>query len=237
MSRNHRKIEMGRIGKLQGDHANQRSASNPLNPLSHTTVVYPIGCANSSLCSNPATAPESSPKARLPSGRGIQSLLNSLTISYNVFFPSAFTFAHLALAIAASLALTAGLILRSAFLPAFGVTWAAFTLAHRAFVAATMAALPAALNCLLPIRGVLEAFGVLPLIRAHRALAPAAILARAAADMRRFLGAFTADAESFPPPPASASSFPFSFSICSLMAIIRCSWIVVKSIRFVIGDW
>ena len=41
---------------------------------------------------------------------------------YSVFFPSAFTFAHLALAIAASLALTAGLIRRSAFLAAFGAT-------------------------------------------------------------------------------------------------------------------
>ncbi len=63
---------------------------------------------------------------------------------YNVFFPSAFTFAHLALAAAASLALTAGLLRRSFFL-------AAFTFAHLAFVAAMMAALPAALNRRLPL--------------------------------------------------------------------------------------
>ena len=103
--------------------------------------------------------------------------------------------AHLALAISASLALTAGLILRSAFLAAFGVTSVPFTLAHLAFVAAIMAALPAALNRLLPFFGALEAFATVPLILAHLALAPAAILARAAADMRRFLGAFTADGE------------------------------------------
>jgi hypothetical protein len=47
-------------------------------------------------------------------------LIGSL-FGYNAFFPSAFTFAHLALAIAASLALTAGLIRRAAFLAAFGV--------------------------------------------------------------------------------------------------------------------
>jgi len=40
---------------------------------------------------------------------------------YSVFFPSAFAFAHLALAIAASLAFTAGLARRSAFLAAFGL--------------------------------------------------------------------------------------------------------------------
>jgi len=44
-----------------------------------------------------------------------------LSFTYKVFFPSAFTFAHLALAIAASLAFTAALIRRSAFLAAFGV--------------------------------------------------------------------------------------------------------------------
>ena len=119
--------------------------------------------------------------------------------AYNVFFPSAFTFAHLALAAAASLALTAGLLRRSFFLATFDVTAVPFTLAHLAFVAAMMAALPAALNRLLPFLAGLEAVAALPLILAHLALAPAAILARAAADMRRFFGTFTADGDGISP--------------------------------------
>ena len=89
---------------------------------------------------------------------------------YNVFFPSAFTFAHLALAAAASLALTAGLLRRSLFLAAFGFAAVLFF-------------------------ATLEALAPFPLILAHLALAAAAILARAAADMRRrrFLGPFTTD--------------------------------------------
>ncbi len=62
---------------------------------------------------------------------------------YKVFCPSALTFAHLALAAAASLALTAGLLRRSFFL-------AAVNFAHLALVPAMIAALPAALNRLLP---------------------------------------------------------------------------------------
>lgn len=118
----------------------------------------------------------------------------SVSRCYNDFFPSAFTFAHLALAMAASLALTAGLILRSDFLAALGAPLDALTLAHRALVAATMAALPAALNRLLPFFAALEPLSAVRLTLAHLARAPAAILARAAADMRRFPGAFT-DAE------------------------------------------
>ena len=155
----------------------------------------------------------------------------SLPQRYNVFFPSAFTLAHLALAIAASLALTAGLIRRSAFLPVFGVARVPLTLAHLAFVAAIMAALPAALNRLLRF------LGAVPLILAHLARAPAAILARAAADMRRFFGAFAAGEEEISPPATRESIWPCSLSICSLIAIMWWSWLVVKSIRFVMGDW
>ena len=100
-----------------------------------------------------------------------------------------------------------------------------------------MAALPAALNRLLLFLGALEAFGAVPLILAHLALAPAAILARAAADMRRFFGTFTADREGIPPPATMESIWPCSFWICSLMAMIWLSWPIVKSVRFVMGDW
>ena len=85
--------------------------------------------------------------------------------AYNVFFPSPFTFAHLALAAAASLALTAGLLRRSFFLVTFDVTAVPFTLAHLAFVAAMMAALPAALNRLLPFLAGLEAVAALRRVR------------------------------------------------------------------------
>ena len=69
-----------------------------------------------------------------------------------------------------------------------------FTRAHPAFVPAIMAALPAALNRLFSFLVGSEAVTEVPLTLAHRALAPAAILARAAADMRRFFfGASTED--------------------------------------------
>jgi hypothetical protein len=123
---------------------------------------------------------------------------------------------------AASLAFTAALTFLR-FLGAFGVTGAPFTLAHLALVAATMAALPAALNRLLPFFGSLGDVGAVPLILAHLALAPAAILARAAGDMRRFFGTLTADVEGIAPSPAIESIWPCSFSICSLMDIIRWS--------------
>lgn len=52
---------------------------------------------------------------------------------YKVFFPSALTFAHLALAAAASLALTAGLLRRSFFLAAFVAAFFPLILAKRIF--------------------------------------------------------------------------------------------------------
>jgi hypothetical protein len=119
---------------------------------------------------------------------------------YNVFFPAAFTFAHLALAIAASLALTAGLIRRSAFLAGFGVARVALTLAHRA-------------------------------------LAAAAIFARAEADMRRFFGPFPAKGEEAPRPATRELSWPCNLSIRSLMAMIWLSWPTVKSVRLVMDYW
>ena len=87
--------------------------------------------------------------------------------AYRLVFPAALTFAHLARAAAASLARTAGLLRRSAFLTAFAVTFVPFTLAQRAFAPAIMAALPAALNRLLLFLAGLES--AFPLILAQRA--------------------------------------------------------------------
>ncbi len=70
--------------------------------------------------------------------------------AYRLVFPAALTFAHLARAAAASLALTAGLLRRSRFFRVFGAIAVSFTLAHLAFAAALMAALPAALIRRLP---------------------------------------------------------------------------------------
>jgi hypothetical protein len=151
---------------------------------------------------------------------------------YSDFFPSALTFAHLARAAAASLALTAGLLRRSRFLAAFGAAAVPFTLAHLAFVPAMMAALPAALNRLLPFFAGLD-FAIF-LNLAQRALTAAIIRALPARDMRRRrLAAITGIGESLPA--AMESSWPCSVSICSLMAIMRLSWLVVKSAIFVIG--
>jgi hypothetical protein len=150
--------------------------------------------------------------------------------SYSVDFPAAFTLAHLARAISASLAFTAGLIRRSAFLAAFGVARFPFALAHLAFAPAMMAALPAALNRRLPV------FGPVALILAHLALAAAAIRARPAADMWRFFGAAIVDGLGIPSPPTTEFSSPSRVAIRSLMAIMRLSWPIVKSVRFVIGD-
>ena len=140
---------------------------------------------------------------------------------YNLVFPAALALAHLVRAAAASLALTAGLLRRSAFLAAFGVTVAPLTLAHLAFVAAIIAALPAALNRLLPFFLALAAVAAVPWTLAHLALAPAAILARAPADMRRRLALNETGIS--PPSPAREASSPWSFSIFSLIAITRLS--------------
>jgi len=67
---------------------------------------------------------------------------------YKVVFPSALTFAHLALAAAASLAPTAGLLRRSFFLATFGVAVSPLTLAHLAcWAAAILARTAADLRC------------------------------------------------------------------------------------------
>jgi len=150
---------------------------------------------------------------------------------YKVFFPSALTFAHLALAAAESLALTAGLLRRSFFL-------AALTFAHLAFVAAIMAALPAALNRLLPFFAGFESVAGAPLILAHLARCAAAILARTAADLRRFFfGDSPVNGIGISPPPATIDSiWPSSVSICSLMAMMSLSWLVVKLVSLVMVD-
>lgn len=119
---------------------------------------------------------------------------------HKVVFPSARTLAHLALAAAASLALTAGLLRRSFFLAAFGVA-------------------------------------VSPLTSAHLACWAAAILARTAADLRCFFVGSTEDGDGIsPPPPAMESIWPWRASICSLMAMMRWSWLVVKFARLIISD-
>ena len=76
--------------------------------------------------------------------------------AYRLVFPAALTFAHLARVASASLALTAGLLSRSFFLATLGVVVVSFSLAHLALAAALMAALPAALNRLLPFLAGLE---------------------------------------------------------------------------------
>ena len=119
---------------------------------------------------------------------------------------------------AASLALTSGLVRRSDFLAAFAVAAVPLTLAHRALVAAIMAARPAALNRLLCF---LAGLAAARFHLAHRALAPAAILARAAADMRR-RPALKGTGLS-PLSPVMVSSLPCSFSILCLIAITRLS--------------
>jgi hypothetical protein len=119
---------------------------------------------------------------------------------YSFLFPSALAFAHLLLAAAESLALTAGL-LRQSFL--------------------------AGLKSVAPV----------PLILAHLARCADAILALTAADLRRFLGASSAAGVGILPSPAMESISPSSFSICSLMAMIWRSWVVVKFDMLVMGHW
>jgi hypothetical protein len=68
-----------------------------------------------------------------------------LAESYKVFLPAAFTFAHLALAAAASLALVAGLLRRSFFMAGLELDFAPpLILAHRALAAADILARTAA---------------------------------------------------------------------------------------------
>jgi hypothetical protein len=155
---------------------------------------------------------------------------------YRLVFPSALALAHLALAAAESLALVAGRLRQSFFLAGLGVAAMPLCLAHLALAAALMAALPAALNRLLPFLAGLESVAPVPLILAHLACCAAAILALTAADLRRFLGAFPVNVDGISPPPEPMeSSWLSSVSICSLMAMIWLSWLVVNSVMFM-GD-
>src|ERR1700678_2043439 len=132
--------------------------------------------------------------------------------AYSVVFPSAFTLAQRALAAAASLALTAGLLRRSFFLTSFGVAVAPLTLAQRALAPAMMAARPAALNRRLPFLASLDLKFLLTL--AQRALTAAIIRALPARDMRRRrLPTIAGVGESLPA--AMESSRPCRLSICS----------------------
>ena len=150
---------------------------------------------------------------------------------YNFVFPSALAFAHLSLAAALSLDLVAGLLRRS-FLAGLGVADVPLTFAHLALPAALIAALPAALIRLLPLLAGLKAVAASPLILAHLACCAAAILARTAADLRLFFGVSSVKGEGASLP-AMESSWLWSASICSLMAMIWRSWVVVKFVRSV----
>jgi hypothetical protein len=110
----------------------------------------------------------------------------------------------------------------------------AFTFAHRALAAAEILALAAAL-IFRRFFGAASPFAAFTL--AHLAFAAAAIFARAAADMRRFFGDPTGDGAGIPPPSAIESIRTCSFSIFSLMAMMRWSWLMGNSAKFVIGDW
>jgi hypothetical protein len=134
----------------------------------------------------------------------------------------------------------------------------ALALAHLAFAAAEIAALPAALNRLFSLAALALAQ------RIFRAFAKALMsLRRWAADMRRFFGAASAlaaltfaqravtamraaserdiflapvglsGAEDVPPPPPAIESIWLcNVSICSLIAMIWRSWVVVNSVMF-----
>ena len=130
-------------------------------------------------------------------------------INHNPFFPLALTLAHLALAVAASLALTAGLERRS-FLAGLGVDFWAFNLADRIFRALARA-----------------------LISLRRWAAVMWYLRLAGAEASTGDGVGTSP----PPPPEAIDSIsPCSASICSLMAIMRWSCPVVNSAKSVMGD-
>src|ERR1039458_5118824 len=152
---------------------------------------------------------------------------------YSVFLPSALAFAHLSLAAAESLALTAGL-LRQSFLADLGVAGVPLTFAHLALPAALMAALPAALIRLLPLLAGLKSVAPVPLILAHLACCAAAILALTAADLRRFFGNSSSVGVGTSPSAMESISL-CSVSICSLRAMIWLSWVVVKFLMFM-GD-
>jgi hypothetical protein len=94
-----------------------------------------------------------------------------------------------------------------------------------------MAALPAALIRLLPLLAGLKSVATVPLILAHLACCAAAILALTAADLRRFFGN-SSSAGVGTSPPAMESISLCSVSICSLMARIWRSWVVVNSVMF-----
>ncbi len=162
-------------------------------------------------------------------------------LSYSAVFPSAFALAHLALAAAASFALTAALTFL--FLAGFSDFVAPFPLylAQRALAAAAMAAFPAALNLRLPFFAGLDwDFDLAQ--RILRALARALRSLRLWAAVMRYLrlagvGTSWADGVGISPPPAAMESIWFCrVSICSLMAIMLRIWLVVKSLSFVMPE-
>jgi hypothetical protein len=144
--------------------------------------------------------------------------------------PAALAFLHLARAIAANLAFPAPLERRTAFWAALGAPAAPLDLAHRAhlaFVAAIMAALPAALKCRLALFAGLEAISAVPLTLAHLARAAAAIFARWDADMVLRPAGAEATGVGISPPEISLSSRSRD-SIRSLMTMACLSWLMLS---------
>jgi hypothetical protein len=138
-------------------------------------------------------------------------------VGYSLVLPSALAFAHLALAAAESLALTAGLP-RQSFLAGLGVADVPLTFAHLALPAALMAALPAALIRLLPLLAGLESVAPVPLISAHLARCAAAILALTAADLRSFLGGLLGRQDrDFTAATASSNGIDLAFQFLDLL--------------------
>lgn len=110
---------------------------------------------------------------------------------------------------------------------------AALAFFHLALAFAAIFARVAALNFFRFLAtGFSETLTAVPLILAHRALAPAAMAALPARDMRRFFLMVGASELGTPEavPPSIESSWLWSVSICCLMAMARWSWTIDKSL-------
>jgi len=138
---------------------------------------------------------------------------------YSLFFPSALTLAHLALAAALSLALVAGLLRRSFFL-----AQRIFRALARAFISLRRWAADKR-----------RFFGADSPFAALTFAQRAVTAMRAASERDIFLAPAGLSAAKDPPPPAIESIWPWSVSICSLIAMIWLSWVVVNSVMFM-GD-
>jgi hypothetical protein len=160
----------------------------------------------------------------------------------SLLFPSALAFAHLALPAALMAALPAALIRLLPLLA--GLESAApspLTLAQRIFLALARALISlrrwAGDSLRFCFTGSESTVSV-HFLFAHLAFAAADILALTAADLRPLPGPSGLDGVgvSPSPPPAMESSWLCSVSICSLMATMVLSWLVVKSVSLVMRN-